>query len=346
MEAHAIQIKHPLIPFGLSVEELLSYDTVLVAFSGGKDSVAALLHLLELGVPKERIELWHHDVDGREGSDLMDWPVTRDYCAKFAAAFGLPIYFSWKMGGFEGEMLRDGSLTQPTRFETPNGIRQSGGVRGKESTRKVFPQVSPNLAVRWCSAYLKIDVCTAAINNQDRFNGKKTLLVTGERAEESAARAKYKLLERHKSDSRDGKKRRHVDQFRAVHGWSEAEVWAIMEAHSVNPHPCYRLGFSRCSCMPCIFGDSDHFATVEALDPERFNRLVKYEEQFGVTLKRKVGLRVLVDQGERAKPKRGEPYAMGAPDIKAAMGREFAEPIFVPHWQLPSGAFKKHCGPS
>lgn len=328
----------PLAPAGLTVTELLSYDVVVVAFSGGKDSVACVLHLLELGVPKDRIELWHHDVDGREGSDLMDWPVTRSYCAKFAEALGLAIYFSWKQGGFEGEMLREESLTRPVSFETPDGLRQAGGVRGKLSTRLLFPQVSPDLSVRWCSAYLKIDVCTAALNNQERFLGKKTLLVTGERAEESAARAKYALLEPHKSDNRNGKlRRRQVDQWRAVHGWSEAEVWAILEAHRINPHPCYRVGFSRCSCMPCIFGNADQWATVRALDPDRFGRLAAFEERFGKTIKRKVSLRVLADQGT--------PYAASRADVEAAMRREFEEPIFVAEWTVPRGAFGESCGP-
>ena len=38
--------------------------------------LAALLRLLDLGVDRDRLELWHHDVDGREGSTLMDWPFT------------------------------------------------------------------------------------------------------------------------------------------------------------------------------------------------------------------------------------------------------------------------------
>jgi hypothetical protein len=39
----------------------LDYDHVVVAFSGGKDSTAAFLHLLECNIPKSRIELWHHE---------------------------------------------------------------------------------------------------------------------------------------------------------------------------------------------------------------------------------------------------------------------------------------------
>lgn len=83
---------------------LTDYDRIVVFFSGGKDSVACVLHLLEMGVPGDRIELHHHDVDGREGSSLMDWPVTRSYVQAFGDAFGLRVLFSWKVGGFERVM--------------------------------------------------------------------------------------------------------------------------------------------------------------------------------------------------------------------------------------------------
>lgn len=330
---------YPVAPDGLTVEDLLAYDRIIVAFSGGKDSVACLLHILSLGVSKDKIELWHHDIDGNEGSELMDWPVTRDYCRKFAEAFELPLYFSWKEGGFEGEMLRNESLTRPNRFEMPDGtIGQAGGVRGKKNTRMKFPQVTANLMTRWCSAYLKIDVCVAALNNQDRFHEGKTLVITGERAQESSARAKYEVFEPHKADRRDGKRvQRHIDAWRPVHKWTEEQVWAIFEAFKVNPHPCYRVGFSRCSCMPCIFGNADQWATVKKLDPARFDKLAAYEADFGVTLKRKVSLPVLAEKGTA--------YTMSAEEVAIAMGREYHEPIFVEEWKLPSGAYGESCGP-
>lgn len=54
--------------------DLSVYDRIVLSFSGGKDSIAMLLQLLDLGVERDRIELWHHDVDGgsASGSDLMD----------------------------------------------------------------------------------------------------------------------------------------------------------------------------------------------------------------------------------------------------------------------------------
>ena len=40
--------------------DLDSYDYVIVAMSGGKDSLAAVLDLIEAGVPLSKIEMWHH----------------------------------------------------------------------------------------------------------------------------------------------------------------------------------------------------------------------------------------------------------------------------------------------
>jgi hypothetical protein len=62
------------------LEKLLpleEYDLIIVLLSGGKDSVAAFYRLVELGVPKDKIECWHHDIDGGHPSRRMDWPVTQ-----------------------------------------------------------------------------------------------------------------------------------------------------------------------------------------------------------------------------------------------------------------------------
>src|SRR3546814_9790624 len=96
--------------------DLDSYARILVAFSGGKDSVASLLALIEAGVSLDRIELHHHDVDGGAGV-FMDWPCTTDYCRAFAREFGLPLYLSSKDGGLGREMDRRHSPTTPIVFE-------------------------------------------------------------------------------------------------------------------------------------------------------------------------------------------------------------------------------------
>lgn len=318
--------------------DLDGYDLVIVAFSGGKDSLACLLHLLDLGVPRHKIELWHHDVDGREGSVLMDWACTRDYCRKVGQAFGIKTYFSWKKGGLEGEMLRDGRPTSGYAFETPTGLSFGGGKSKRVGRRLMFPQVSSDLTVRWCSAYVKIMVMDAAIAGQPRLRGIKTLVVTGERAQESASRAAYKEFEIHRADLRDGRSPRHVDHWRPVHAWSERDIWSIVARWRVNPHPAYRLGWGRVSCAACIFGSPSQWASLREINPSQFGSVASHEAKFGKTINRRLNVIQSADLGR--------PYDMSRSDVLASVSDEFSEPVFLESWRLPSGAFGESCGPS
>ena len=75
------------------LQELLpleEYDLIVVLFSGGKDSMACYFKLLEMGAPKEKIELWHHDIDGGHPTRRMDWRCTQNYCKSFAEAENVP----------------------------------------------------------------------------------------------------------------------------------------------------------------------------------------------------------------------------------------------------------------
>ena len=335
------------------------YDKYIVAFSGGKDSTACFLHLLEMDVPKDRIELWHHLVDGKRET-FMDWEVTEDYCRKFAGHFGVDIYFSWKEGGFKREMNRVNSLTAPTKFEIPDeefakgwrmgfgdhkpssgyAIRTVGGKLGKKSTRKKFPQISPDLNVRWCSAYLKIDICVTAIRNQLRFQGLKTCVVSGERGEESKARSKYAVHEPDRADLRNGKKiKRYVDRIRPIRDWKEEQVWEIIKFWKIVVHPCYYLGFSRCSCKYCIFGNADQFKSAYKISPGQGDVLIKQEKEFGVTLKRDTDLATLIGSG---KPYPGMKIGME----QLATSHIYYGDITTEDWELPMGAYGDSCGPS
>lgn len=322
-------------PVSSGTPDLAGYDAILLFTSGGKDSLSCLLRLLELGADPARIELHHHEVDGR-GPAFMDWPVTAAYVAAVADAFNLPLYRSWRVGGFEREMLRRSSATAPVLFETPFGLAQAGGS-GRPGTRHTFPQVSANLSVRWCSPALKIDVGAAVIRNQDRFLGQRLLVVTGERAEESPARARYACFEPHRTDTRGGRFRpRHVDHWRPIHDWRAAHVWDTIRRHGVRPHPAYQLGWSRLSCLSCIFGSANQWATIRHIAPELFERIARYEQQFGRTIQRARSIRELAALGH---PSRA---AIENPGLVAlALGDSWPQPILGPiaGWELPAGAF-------
>jgi len=305
-----------------------------VAFSSGKDSLAALLHLLCLGVPAHAIELHHHDIDG-QGPTFMDWPCTPAYVRAIADHLGIVLYVSWREGGFARELARDDAPTAPIVFETPNGIGRAGG-NGSTGTRGLFPQTSPDLRVRWCSPALKIDVLAAAIRNQPRFHSGRTLVITGERAEESPSRARYAALELHRTPTLT----RAVDHWRPAHGWTERQVWDVLSRSGIRPHPAYVLGWGRLSCRACIFGSPDQWATLRLVFPSAFQRVAACEAASGKTIHRALSVTPLADRGTPF------PAAMLHPDeLAQADDPAWRLSILADPWTLPAGAFGDHAGP-
>lgn len=104
------------LPELLPLEE---YDLIVVLISGGKDSIACFYKLLELGVPKEKIELWHHDIDGGHPSRRMDWKCTQNYMKALADAEGVKLRVSYRVNGFFGELYRIGA-SEPIEWIDPD----------------------------------------------------------------------------------------------------------------------------------------------------------------------------------------------------------------------------------
>lgn len=327
-----------------------NYDTILFSMSGGKDSLACILHLIELGFPINKMELWHQSIDGKgQKTGLMDWPITEAYVEACSKHLGIPAYFQWREGGFEREMMRADEPTAPVSFQTTDGnvvtltrpefTKKGEAVALKKGTRLQFPQVSGDLSVRWCSSYLKIDVASRVINNDPRFVGSRTLYITGERRQESVQRSKYNEREPHRCHS----KKRHVDHWRPILDWTEDQVWEIIRRWNIRPHAAYFLGFGRVSCMKCIFGMYDQWATIQELDPSGFELVAEYEALFGKTIKRGMSIREQAARGKSTLPRGPEREVYR----NLALGHAYPQELITTgdDWTLPVGAFKHTGGP-
>jgi hypothetical protein len=66
--------------------------------------------------------------------------------------------------------------------------------------------------------------------------------------------------------------------------------------------------------------------------------VANYETAFGKTIKRRLSILEVADQGT--------PYAFSEHDKRAALGETFLEPVFLNPWQRPLGAFAEAAGPS
>ena len=126
-----------------------------------------------------------------------------------------------------------------------------------------------------------------------------------------------------------------------MHAWREAVVWDILARHGVVPAAPYRLGFGRLSCMTCMFGTPSLWATIRLIARAWFERVARYEREFGCTIQRTRSVRDLAD--------RGTPYpaALAQPELVAqALAPRWLVDVRTADWQLPPGAFGETAGPA
>ncbi len=390
-------MKKIYLPELLPLEE---YDLAAVLLSGGKDSIACYYKLLELGMPKEKIEFWHHDIDGGHPTRRMDWRCTQNYVKSFSEAEEVPLRLSWRVNGFFGELYRIGA-SEPVEWMEPGtgeirqcrlsqNYRKCQEIKRKAAEdmeerlkefgyRMKFPMKTGDLSRRWCSAYLKIMVADTVMANIDqlgelyRLGGKrhkfpakgsthqgrwcsgnlkaavqdsvtsnlertksdvKVLVVSGERRGESKGRSRYNEMEIHRTNA-EKKARRIVHQWRPVIDYSEKDVWEVLKRHKVNPHPCYRAGWNRCSCAMCIFSTPKLFAGIRELYPEEFELLKQDERILGFTLDNKCDLDTFVGDALSCV------YHGDKEAIRSLVTGEFTvDDIYVEDtWKYPAGAF-------
>ena len=345
------------------LEELLpleEYDRVILLISGGKDSIASYYKLLELGVPKQKIEFWHHDIDGGHPSRRMDWRCTSGYIHAFSEAEQIPLRVSWRKNGFFGELYRIGASEPETRavIQCPLSKKYIECQKLKERApadmekqleqfgyRMKFPMKTGDLSRRWCSAYLKIMVADTVLRNLHSLEhfgktggkpGKDTrlLIVSGECRGESAGRSKYNEMEVHRTNAA-AKSRRIVHQWRPVIDYSEKDVWEVLKRHKVNPHPCYRAGWNRCSCAMCIFSTPTLFAGIRELYPEDYRMLRQDENVLGFTLDNDCDLDTFIGNAGSCV------YHGDKEAIHSLVTGEFSvDSVYVQgEWKYPAGAF-------
>lgn len=237
----------------------------VVNHSGGKDSQAMLVRLLEL-VPRRQILVAHADLGE------VEWKGTRELAERQAADAGVAFVVARPVTGFL-DMVERRLATRP---DAPSW---------------------PSAKHRQCTSDLKRGPLDREARRYAAAHGFSTVVsCMGIRAAESSARSKLAPWRANKRNSTRG---RAWFDWLPIFNLSTAEVFETIKAAGQVPHWAYAAGNERLSCVFCIMGSKRDLANGARHNPELLARYVELEQRSGYTMH--MSRRPLLDLVEEGK---------------------------------------------
>lgn len=226
-------------------DEVKNAQVIFVSHSGGKDSQAMLAHLVSMGL-RDKIVLVHSDLGE------MEWEPMEEFIKR--NSFGLEVHVVRPKLSF---------------FDLCRKYRRIPGGRA-----------------RFCTMYLKTEPIGEFIHDYMTRHG-LTLAInaTGVRAEESRERAKKSPLGL-SSMTMSRKYPGHIiTDWLPVFDFTLQMVWDAIAKAGQTPNPIYAKGFSRLSCVFCVFGRIGEHQAAAKLRPDLFNKMAALEKELGKSIR-------------------------------------------------------------
>lgn len=223
----------------------------VVNHSGGKDSQAMLIRLLEI-IPRKQLIVIHASLGD------VEWPGALEHAKQQAEEASLPFIVA---------------IAVKTFFEM---------VEHRFAVRPGPNSCWPSAANRQCTSDLKRGPCEREVRHYARAHGfTKIVSCMGIRAGESSGRAKQLPFRINERGSVAG---RQWFEWLPIHELSTEQVFAVIADAGQKPHPAYALGNQRLSCMFCIMGSRNDLRNAAKQNPELFARYVEVEKRTGYTM--------------------------------------------------------------
>ena len=247
--------------------------SVILSCSGGKDSTAAGLHLIEHGIAFEAIFC----------DTGWEAPETYEYLREVLPRTLGPIRWlraevKWperlklhtlRASGAPANEIEAAERAEGARVAAlcEEWAREMEGMLGVEYSPFVRVAlrkgVLPNRKLRWCTQELKAMPAKSYLATLDN-----PINVVGIRREESEARAAM--------PEREEDKYMDCDVWRPLIHWTLDDVIAIHARHGLTPNPLYLQNSSRVGCWPCIFSRKEE---IRFIPPERVAVIRVLEER-------------------------------------------------------------------
>ena len=218
---------------------------VAINHSGGKDSQAMTIKLIEAGIPRDQLIIVHATLGE------VEWPGTISHIRK--TTFGLPLVKARPRRSFF-EMVRARGMFPSPRYRQCTSDQKRGPIE------------------RELRRYLAANA---------RFAG-RIVSAMGMRAEESAARRSRPVVSLNARNSVAG--RTWIDWL-PIHGLTRREVFDTIAAAGQEPHWAYGRGMSRLSCSFCIMSSLADLRCAARLRPDLLSTYMALEDEIGHTLR-------------------------------------------------------------
>lgn len=241
---------------------LIEQGALVVAnHSGGKDSQAMLIRLLEIAPPSQILVV--HATLGES-----EWPGALEHAEAQARAAGVEFIVAKATKTFLGMV--------ETRFEA----------------RPEVPSW-PSASHRQCTSDLKRGPIEREVRRYAKEHGFSVVInCMGLRAEESARRAKAQCWKQNEGQSLEPKtfKNGRVTEARAwfdwlpIHEMTLQDVLTTIKNAGQELHPAYSTGNERLSCVFCIMASRGDLRNGALQNPELYKRYVQLERLTGYTM--------------------------------------------------------------
>lgn len=140
---------------------------------------------------------------------------------------------------------------------------------------------------RFCTDQLKTKPIGAWIREYcEKNNITRAVNAIGIRAEESPSRALKEPFKLSKKLSLV-KKGLMIHEWFPIFDFKLADIWLVIKAAGQEPHPIYSQGFSRLSCVFCVFGRINEHQKAAKMRPELYQKMVALEKELGRSIRLK-----------------------------------------------------------
>jgi 3'-phosphoadenosine 5'-phosphosulfate sulfotransferase (PAPS reductase)/FAD synthetase len=223
--------------------------SVVASVSGGKDSAATSLWLMEQGIEHDRVFL-NTGWENAATYNYLRGPLTD------------------KLGPIK-ELRTDVSAPPPEVTARLRPLVRAAVEAGSAMVRLVLKKgLFPARTIRFCTQELKLFPMQKYIRERADA-GDDIVNAVGIRRAESEARAR--MAEWEHADGFD------CEVWRPLVSWSEQDVIDIHHRHGLRPNPLYLAGASRVGCWPCIHARKGEIRRLAEVDPERVELIRQLE---------------------------------------------------------------------